>query len=120
MFASSPSIYRSAVCRTLLHVAKLDHLWVGKGLHLDAAALVSSIAEYNHDNAVFLSTVIALLDDDHEGPSLREILVLEEPNRTALRTALIAVEGSRQTQVWLDWAYKAYQLEPEELLQKTN
>ena len=93
--------YRSAICRALLDVAKLSHLWTGSELKAGSAKVVHSLQRSQPKDALVLQVVMAILDEN-EGPVLRDLLRLEDPADTAaLLTAPLAAKDARLCQVWL-------------------
>ena len=111
---SSKSPYRLAICRALLQVARLDHLWTGRGIRKDGRKCVHSLAETNPRDALFLRTALSLENKDFEGPRLQSIFALSGTDQSALLMAPLAARSSGQTQQWLAWVGAVYDLEPED------
>jgi len=65
--------YRRAVCRGLLQIAHLDHLWTGGGFVAKAGKVVDTLSEHNHRDRVILKTALAIWGK-HEGPTVGELL----------------------------------------------
>ncbi len=111
------------VSRTLLQIAKLGHLWTGRGIRSGSRKLVRNLLKINRRDAEFLRTAYALLEDDIDGPSMQDILKLEPRDQSALFLAPLATRTLIQTQQWLAWVTASYGLDLEEMeesLQETE
>ena len=100
MPASTTSLHRSAICRALLEIARLGHLWTGDGLKPGVKKIAESPRTQNKRDAIILETVM-LLCGIGDGPSLGEVVSLSTVDRNALLLAPIAAEDPRACQVWL-------------------
>jgi len=92
--------YPSAICRSLLNLAKLGHLWSGTGLKPGSAKLVGKLRQTNARDALILQVVLAILDHG-EGPVLKDILALSPMERAILLTAPLAAQDAKYCQVWM-------------------
>ena len=97
----TPDLYRSSVCRALLQAAKLSHLWTATGIKRGSRRLLAKLHLQNPRDAEFLQVVLALCNEDFEGPSLQTILKQEPVDRAALLLAPLAAHDARQCQLWL-------------------
>jgi len=100
MTRNPPSLQGSAVSRALLEIAKLGHLWTGKGLKPCSARILDRLRETNARDALVLQMVMTILGED-EGPPLGKILQLQPFESQTLLTAPLAAKNPRLCQVWL-------------------
>ena len=106
------TLYRAATVRVLLQAACLEHLWTGTDIAHDARGVLMRLHAENPRDAVFLSTALAIRSPEYDGPFAQELLMLDEPDRTALRLALVAQDGPKQAQTFLAWMRVVYKLGP--------
>ena len=104
------SIQRSAVCRSLLKIALLGHLWNGATLKGEAKVVAKNLKGVNERDRTILRVVLAITGQE-DGPSLAEIWALEPGTRAAVMAAPNAANDARLCQLWLSMQEKNLSLD---------